>query len=69
MKNEPNRTELKRKSVNTDIITGHNAVVISHDQQSQISEFSLIQTCLHFFSFVLIKKGDVKTKLNYFIVE
>ena len=34
MKNEPTRTELKRKSVNTDIITGHNAVVISHDQQS-----------------------------------
>lgn len=34
MKNEPNRTELKRKPVNTDIIMGHNAVVISHDQQS-----------------------------------
>ena len=34
IKNEPTHTELKKKSVSTDTINGHDAVVLFRDQQS-----------------------------------
>ena len=41
--------EKEQKLVNTNVITGHNTIAASSDQQLWISSFSLIQTCSQFF--------------------
>ena len=39
----------EEKILETDVITRHNTIAISYDQQSPGSSFSLIQACLKFW--------------------
>ena len=46
----------QKKLINANVITRHKAIVISSDEQMQISSFSL-------FKYFPIKKNDVTTKI------